>query len=223
MLAPAARRPARRARLGQDRPPAGSRKRTRQDRAGGGSHGMNTDPARLAGYARVHRLRIDDVQSVWREWGAGAPVVLVHGGTGSWLHWVRNISGLAASYRVLVPDMAGFGDSSNAPPGLGATGQARLLLAGLRELLDAATPVAFVGFSFGAIVGGLAAAQADRPVRGLMLVGAVGLGIDRGPPLPMRAWKHLVGEPFAVDRKSTRLNSSHVKISYAVFCLKKKK
>src|SRR5690606_7361396 len=28
---------------------------------------------------------------------------------------------------------------------------------------------------------------------------------------------------FSLDRKSTRLNSSHVKISYAVFCLKKKK
>src|SRR5690349_24182361 len=28
---------------------------------------------------------------------------------------------------------------------------------------------------------------------------------------------------FAVNRKSTRLNSSHVEISYAVFCLKKKK
>src|SRR5690606_40443785 len=28
---------------------------------------------------------------------------------------------------------------------------------------------------------------------------------------------------LALDRKSTRLNSSHVKISYAVFCLKKKK
>src|SRR5207302_5507685 len=28
---------------------------------------------------------------------------------------------------------------------------------------------------------------------------------------------------FSSDRKSTRLNSSHVKISYAVFCLKKKK
>src|SRR5690625_7096032 len=28
---------------------------------------------------------------------------------------------------------------------------------------------------------------------------------------------------FPVDRKSTRLNSSHVAISYAVFCLKKKK
>src|SRR3989442_6255890 len=29
--------------------------------------------------------------------------------------------------------------------------------------------------------------------------------------------------PCARDRKSTRLNSSHVRISYAVFCLKKKK
>src|SRR5690606_40763802 len=29
--------------------------------------------------------------------------------------------------------------------------------------------------------------------------------------------------PHRTDRKSTRLNSSHVKISYAVFCLKKKK
>src|SRR5207302_2206860 len=30
------------------------------------------------------------------------------------------------------------------------------------------------------------------------------------------------GERLVVDRKSTRLNSSHVKSSYAVFCLKKK-
>src|SRR5690606_40276418 len=31
-----------------------------------------------------------------------------------------------------------------------------------------------------------------------------------------------VGGQVGIDRKSTRLNSSHVKISYAVFCLKKK-
>src|SRR5436309_5368853 len=34
---------------------------------------------------------------------------------------------------------------------------------------------------------------------------------------------HVVGFSDRTDRKSTRLNSSHVKISYAVFCLKKKK
>src|SRR2546430_4524543 len=33
----------------------------------------------------------------------------------------------------------------------------------------------------------------------------------------------VVGLPLGKDRKSTRLNSSHSQISYAVFCLKKKK
>src|SRR5690606_41120296 len=36
-------------------------------------------------------------------------------------------------------------------------------------------------------------------------------------------WDKATGKPIHKDRKSTRLNSSHVKISYAVFCLKKKK
>src|SRR5258707_10597084 len=34
---------------------------------------------------------------------------------------------------------------------------------------------------------------------------------------------HRVTHAFVLDRKSTRLNSSHANISYAVFCLKKKK
>src|SRR5690606_41064342 len=45
------------------------------------------------------------------------------------------------------------------------------------------------------------------------------------PRLPPAISLHLVARPLnpRVDRKSTRLNSSHVKISYAIFCLKKKK
>src|SRR3712207_7703057 len=35
--------------------------------------------------------------------------------------------------------------------------------------------------------------------------------------------EHALKSHFAKDRKSTRLNSSHANISYAVFCLKKKK
>src|SRR3712207_7465894 len=39
-----------------------------------------------------------------------------------------------------------------------------------------------------------------------------------------RAARSPAGQPrSAIDRKSTRLNSSHANISYAVFCLKKKK
>src|SRR5256885_4791952 len=35
--------------------------------------------------------------------------------------------------------------------------------------------------------------------------------------------KEVTANSFVIDRKSTRLNSSHLVISYAVFCLKKKK
>src|SRR5437868_12963712 len=49
----------------------------------------------------------------------------------------------------------------------------------------------------------------------------------RSEPLPVGdpLWTapNLWVTPHASDRKSTRLNSSHVSISYAVFCLKKKK
>src|SRR3712207_8110440 len=51
-------------------------------------------------------------------------------------------------------------------------------------------------------------------------------GLDRlGDALAVDRPAGLVGEPGGTvgDRKSTRLNSSHANISYAVFCLKKKK
>src|SRR5690606_35067395 len=64
------------------------------------------------------------------------------------------------------------------------------------------------------------------------------LTVQRGQPVLLhqlvhQGWREVAAESGAqmltvaagkeVDRKSTRLNSSHVKISYAVFCLKKKK
>src|SRR3712207_8196073 len=63
-------------------------------------------------------------------------------------------------------------------------------------------------------------------------VGADALVLDDGPHqmlIPYRAVLRYAGlgrfsaaEPSTVDRKSTRLNSSHANITYAVFCLKKK-
>src|SRR5436309_14695962 len=46
------------------------------------------------------------------------------------------------------------------------------------------------------------------------------LPVRRGTDKVEALWSRWTGP---LDRKSTRLNSSHVKISYAVFCLKKKK
>src|SRR3989454_5547984 len=51
--------------------------------------------------------------------------------------------------------------------------------------------------------------------------GAVGEPLARGRGVRARRQARASGSP--TDRKSTRLNSSHLVISYAVFCLKKKK
>src|SRR5690606_41176729 len=48
-------------------------------------------------------------------------------------------------------------------------------------------------------------------------------GILDGIPKKFHSNIYHVANTMCADRKSTRLNSSHVKISYAVFCLKKKK
>src|SRR5204863_9827194 len=59
------------------------------------------------------------------------------------------------------------------------------------------------------------AVRARRPI----LPAVAPWGAPEGSPLIPR---HFIPLLVGVDRKSTRLNSSHVEISYAVFCLKKK-
>src|SRR5690606_40649507 len=61
-----------------------------------------------------------------------------------------------------------------------------------------------------------AAGELRRGERERDFAGLVRARSGDGEPAPR-------GGAGAGDRKSTRLNSSHVKISYAVFCLKKKK
>src|SRR5688572_32807579 len=49
------------------------------------------------------------------------------------------------------------------------------------------------------------------------------IGMSQGLARPFRPLDHHESRLAGTDRKSTRLNSSHSQISYAVFCLKKKK
>src|SRR2546430_12614432 len=64
---------------------------------------------------------------------------------------------------------------------------------------------------------GFAAAEVDAPDLGLAVIGRT-LGA-----VAFAVGQHEDAAAVRPDRKSTRLNSSHSQISYAVFCLKKKK
>jgi pimeloyl-ACP methyl ester carboxylesterase len=118
----------------------------------------------------------------WRVWGSGRPVLLLHGASGSWTHWVKNVEALAAHFRVIVPDMPGFGDSDPAPEPHTAESLAEAVLAGLDDLVPAPAALDVVGFSLGGVIAGLVAARLGRRARTLVLVGPGGMAFDYPAP-----------------------------------------
>ncbi|HZO83069.1 MAG TPA: alpha/beta fold hydrolase [Candidatus Binataceae bacterium] len=144
-----------------------------------------------ASVSRIESLAIRELtpcgagSMVWRVWGSGRPLILLHGASGSWTHWIRNIVPLARSFRVIAPDMPGFGDSDTPPEPHTADVLADLLACGLNTLVPPPMEFDMAGFSFGGIIAGLVAARLEYRVRTLVLLGAGGLGLGSAPPLQL--------------------------------------
>jgi pimeloyl-ACP methyl ester carboxylesterase len=150
----------------------------------------------LAGAERYETSCVS-ARMVWHVWGpvAAPSLVLLHGGSGSWTHWLRCIAPLRdAGWRVLVPDLPGFGDSDlpegctdvdDLPPHLHA-GLQQLQAAGL-----CAGPVSVAGFSFGGMAGALWLAAHPQDAVQLVLVGAPGMGLTVPDRIPLKGWRHL--------------------------------
>jgi len=126
---------------------------------------------------------------VWRIWGAGEPVVLLHGGSGSWTHWIRNIPELARHCELWVPDIPGLGSSAMPPKPWTPPSIAEVVVAGVEQLFPKETPLRLAGFSFGGHIAGLMAARLGARVRVLALIGVAALGLRADPR-----------EPFAKER-----------------------
>lgn len=148
---------------------------------------------------------------IWRVWGDGYPLVLMHGGSGSWMHWVRNIEGLARDFMLIVPDLPGFGDSDEPPKPLSADAMALSLRHGLDTILGPDRRFAIAAFSMGGVLGGhLARHCADR-VETLVLIGTAGLLLRRAPMERLHSWRRLgtEAEKLAAHRRNLEILMLH--------------
>jgi 2-hydroxy-6-oxonona-2,4-dienedioate hydrolase len=157
-----------------------------------------TDPATIVAdiesRAELRRTPCGADSMVWRIWGRGTPLALLHGGYGSWTHWIRNVDPLAKRYRVLVPDLPGLGDSDMPSEPDRAESSAEAVASGLLSLIGNNETVDIAGFSYGGLIGGLMAERLGARARSLALVGSGGLGVRRGAPIDLMTWRDLPDE-----------------------------
>ncbi|MDP3908689.1 alpha/beta fold hydrolase [Novosphingobium sp.] len=124
-----------------------------------------------------HEIATGSILTNYHDLGQGAPVLLLHGsgpGVSAWANWRLTLQSLHGSFRLIAPDLAGFGYTKS-PEGLAFTRQ--VWLDQIIALLDALEleRVHVIGNSFGGSMAlALAIARPERVER-LVLMGSVGV------------------------------------------------
>ncbi len=116
----------------------------------------------------LHRLQLDSGPAVcWREWGAGQPLIMLHGWSMSSAVFSEVAPLLADRYRILCPDLPAHGESEPLSEcTLAAFGEA---IARWAEQLNLDAP-ALLGWSLGGQVAQLLASQQRLPLSRLLLI-----------------------------------------------------
>ncbi len=118
------------------------------------------------------------------EAGNGAPVVMLHGGgpgASGVSNYSRNIDALAEHFRVIVPDMPGYGRSAKGVDQSDPFGYLADTIRGLIDELSLAT-VHLIGNSYGGAAALRLALDTPHRVGKLVLMGPGGIGTTRGTP-----------------------------------------
>ena len=129
----------------------------------------------------------------YHEMGQGPPLVLLHGsapGSSGWVNFAENITVLASCFRVLAPDIPGWGNSDPAPKGRADS------VGALTEFMDVlgVARASLVGNSMGAMIAMTFAARHPNRVSHLITMGAPALygSNPLTPGGPSEGLKHLV-------------------------------
>lgn len=134
-------------------------------------------------------IQAGGITTNYHDHGSGAPVLLIHGsgpGVSAWANWRAAIPALAERFRVVAPDMVGFGFTerpSNVVYNLDAW------VAHAFGLLDALgiESAHVVGNSFGGALALAMAARSPRRIKRLVLMGSAGVHFPLTPGLDA-AW-----------------------------------
>lgn len=135
----------------------------------------------------------------YRAFGSGEPLVLMHGGAGSWQHWILNVQALAARFRVLAIDQPGYGDSEAPGWEIAEDAYLDLVAQAVSEMTEGAQRVHVSGFSFGGYIAAATAERMGARAASLSMIGGAGYGPPTGRPFTLdsrrRMAKRLGREP----------------------------
>lgn len=142
---------------------------------------------------------------MWHVWGAeqGKPVlVLLHGGGGSWLHWVRNVLPLSRRYALYVADLPGLGESDSPDDLKDVWSVANCTRHAMDQLLPRDSRFDIAGFSFGGNIGSHICTLYGERVRSMTLVGPGGFRMKRqARPALSRLTRDMPGDRLVAEAR----------------------
>ena len=156
---------------------------------------------------RSHGVAVGARQIHVAEFGAGTPLLLLHGGgpgASGQSNYVRNIGALAQHFRVLVPDLPGYGRSSKQVDAADPFGDQAAAMLGLLDALDVER-AHVVGNSLGGACALRMALDAPQRIGRLVLMGPGGIGISQSQPTDglKRLLGYYAGEGPSFDKLRT--------------------
>lgn len=145
--------------------------------------------------------------------GRGENLLLVHGGTGSRKHWIRNTAALAEHHRVWAIDLPGFGESHDLPPGVASEQYIDYVYEQLQTLPFTHEPFLLGAFSFGSVVSSGLAVKFGERIKKISLIGPAGFGIKRAVPIDTRSMRS-AGSSLEAQNEVMRHNLKAIMLYY---------